>query len=108
MKYTTRSTVSVRFRNLDHASAFRKFLEEALKIADKGGDFELAVVEGKNIEHRQNIGHDVRPLEIYPTMDVSEARKEIDKSKSYEQELRSELAKINENLATIAQYTDSE
>jgi hypothetical protein len=103
MKYTIHSTVSVSFRDLDHASALKRFLDEALAIADKGGDFELAVVDGKNIVHRQGIGHDVRKGETKHTIDVERARQEISEARANHQQLQDAIAKINEGFSVISQ-----
>lgn len=106
MKYTSRSTVSVTFRNLDHASAFHQFLCEALRIAGKGGDFGLAVVDWKREFFRHGIGHDVEGCEISHTMDVASARQEIGEAQASQQQLQSAIAKIKEAFSIVSQQTD--
>jgi len=99
VKYTSPSTVAVSFRNLDHAVAVRKFLDEAFRLASCGGDFEMAVVSGKNVVFRQSIGHDVRVSETTHVMDVERARQEIEEARASTQQAK--VAKLRDALVEI-------
>ena len=101
MKCANTSTVSVSFRNFDHASAFRNFLEKAFDAAQSGGDFEMAVVEGKNITYRKGIGHDVIGVSISHSMQVKDARQEVYEAQVGYRQLTNAIATIQRTMLHI-------
>jgi len=94
MKNANFSTVSVTFRCVDHAIAFRRFIETAMGVANVGGDFVLALLDGNQISHRTMIGHDVTGSEVVHTMDFSQANREIEEAQVNFLQLKDAINKV--------------
>ena len=93
MKYHTFSEITIPCHNMDHATAIRKFLNEAFQMARNGGDFEMSATAcGKTI--KRGIGHDVCIMNVFHSMHVDDAVSEIGSAR--EREKQSLISQIKE------------